>query len=107
MITPGLSECHDTLNPEQVSAEPHCLLPLPTANFPKQGLDCFFASLKSGLGGWLYKESHLPRCREALSFFLVRKLKLAWLAPKEKSHQLSLMAFFVAGTGLEPATFGL
>jgi len=56
--------------------------------------------------GELNKESHHLALRGAV-FFLVRKLKRARLASNEKSHQLPLMAFFVAGTGLEPATFGL
>jgi hypothetical protein len=68
----------------------------------------FISSLRSkmGLNGKLYNKSSSSLTRRS-TFFIVRKLERAQLTPKEKSHRRLSMAFLVAGTGLEPVTFGL
>ena len=60
----------------------------------------------SGLEGDFTKKAiNLAKAR--LRLFLRSKAQVNLAFSQRKSHQLMLMAFFVAGTGLEPATFGL
>ena len=68
----------------------------------------FIFSLRSkmSLNGKLYNESPLFAYTK-VDFFRCPQARVSSLTPKEKSHRPLSMAFLVAGTGLEPVTFGL